>query len=70
MTMMTLPVLVDEGVEGHPVPPAGGEVVDVDVGIPEEETHLVRMKIFSRNSQNTTRDKEMLRVSDCHNLKY
>lgn len=36
--MMLLPVLVDEGVEGHPVPPAGREVVDVDIGIPEEET--------------------------------
>lgn len=32
-----LPVFVDESVEGHPVPPAGGEVVDVDVGISGEE---------------------------------
>lgn len=30
-------MFVDQGVEGHPVPPAGGEVVDVDVGIPEQE---------------------------------
>lgn len=37
--MMMSPVFVDESVEGHPVPPAGGEVVDVDVLIsgPEEE---------------------------------
>lgn len=29
-----LPVFVYEGVEGHAVFPAGGEVGDVDVGIP------------------------------------
>ncbi len=28
-----LPVFVDEGVESHSIAPAGGEVVDVDVGI-------------------------------------
>lgn len=28
-----LPVFVNQGVESHPVSPAGGEVVDVDVGI-------------------------------------
>ncbi len=38
MMMVTLPVFVDEGVEGHAVSPAGGEVVDVHVGIPEEKT--------------------------------
>ena len=32
-----VPVFVDEGVEGHAVPPAGGEVMDVDVGIPGEK---------------------------------
>lgn len=26
-------MFVDEGVEGHPVPPAGGEVMDVDIRI-------------------------------------
>lgn len=30
-------MFVDEGVEGHPVPPAGGEVVDVDVWISGHE---------------------------------
>ncbi len=30
-------MFVDEGVEGHPVSPAGGEVVDVDIGIPAQE---------------------------------
>lgn len=34
-----LPVFVDQGVEGHAVPPAGGEVVDVHVGIPEKRRH-------------------------------
>ena len=29
-----VPVFVDEGVEGHAVSPAGGKVMDVDVGIP------------------------------------
>lgn len=28
------PVLVDERVEGQPVPPAGGEVLDVHLGVP------------------------------------
>lgn len=35
-----LPVFVDEGVEGHPVPPAGGEVVDVDVWISGQEEEV------------------------------
>ena len=37
-------MFVDEGVEGHPVSPAGAEVVDVDVWIPgqKEETHSFR----------------------------
>lgn len=30
---LLLPVFVDEGVEGHSVFPAGGEVGDVDIGI-------------------------------------
>lgn len=37
MEMKLLPVLVDESVEGHAVSPAGGEVVNVYVGIPEEK---------------------------------
>ena len=51
-----LPVFVDEGVEGHPVSPAGGEVVDVDVGIPEEQTHLGLIMTSSQVSHciNTT----------------
>lgn len=51
---MTLPVFVDEGVEGHAVPPAGGKVVDVDVGVPAEEG-----KKF----------KEMLSAPTCNNKK-
>lgn len=31
------PVFVNEGVEGHAVLPAGGEVCDVDVGIPAQQ---------------------------------
>lgn len=38
-----LPVFVDERVEGHAVPPARAEVVDVDVGIPEEEDRKQRL---------------------------
>lgn len=39
-----LPVLVDESIKGHPVPPTSGEIVYVDIGVPAEETHLkVRM---------------------------
>ena len=33
---LCLPVFVYEGVEGHAVLPAGGEVGDVDVGIAVE----------------------------------
>ena len=32
-----LPVFMNEGVEGHSVTPAGGEVVDVDVWISEKK---------------------------------
>lgn len=32
-----LPVFVYEGVKGHAVLPAGGEVCDVDIGIPEKK---------------------------------
>ena len=32
-----LPVFVYESVEGHAVFPAGGEVCDVDVGIPAKQ---------------------------------
>lgn len=28
------PVLVHDGIEGQPIPPAGGEVVHVDIGVP------------------------------------
>ena len=51
-----LPVFVDEGVEGHPISPAGGEVVDVHVGIPEEQTHLELIVTSSQvsHSINTT----------------
>lgn len=39
-----LPVLVDQSIKGHPVPPTRGEIVYVDIGVPAEETHLnVRM---------------------------
>lgn len=37
MEVKLLPVFVDQSVEGHAVPPAGGEVVDVNVRIPEEK---------------------------------
>lgn len=37
-----LPVFVYEGVEGHAVFPAGGEVCDVDVGIPASH-HVARL---------------------------
>ncbi len=33
-------MFVDERVEGHPVPPAGGEVVDVDVWISGQEEEI------------------------------
>ncbi len=43
MMMKMLPVFVDEGVEGHAVSPAGGEIVDIHVWIPDDKqrTHLL-----------------------------
>ncbi len=34
---LSLPVFVYESVEGHAVLPAGGEVCDVDIGIPARQ---------------------------------
>lgn len=34
---LSLPVFVYESVEGHAVFPAGGEVCDVDIGIPAKQ---------------------------------
>ena len=34
---LSLPVFVYESVEGHAVFPAGGEVCDVDIGIPARQ---------------------------------
>lgn len=36
-TPLFLPVFVYEGVKGHAVFPAGGEVCDVDIGIAEKK---------------------------------
>lgn len=62
--MMMSPVLVDESVEGHPVPPAGAEVVDVDVLIPgtEEEVaqHQSTIKKKTKHTNNHFRPKEVL----------
>lgn len=38
MLLKCVPVFVNEGIESHAVPPAGGEVVDVDVGIAVKHT--------------------------------
>lgn len=46
MMMKILPVFVDEGVEGHPVSPAGAEVVDVDVGIPGQEQEVTARQVL------------------------
>lgn len=53
--MMMLPVFVDEGVEGHAVSPAGAEVVDVHVWIPDDKqrTHLL---LANRCSSDPTDD--------------
>ena len=40
------PVFVDEGVEGHPVSPAGGEVVDVDVWISGQEEEVTAGQVL------------------------
>ena len=47
-------MFVDESVEGHPVSPAGGEVVDVNVWIsgPEEETRTENKKILKTPFKN------------------
>lgn len=33
-------MFVDESIKRHPVPPAGGKVVDVDVGISAEKQEV------------------------------
>lgn len=38
-------MFVDQSIEGHPVSPAGGEVVDVDVWISEREDSESELKI-------------------------
>ena len=63
-------MLVDQGVEGHPVPPAGGKVVDVDVGIPEEETQLVVMMFLTdSNAEERVKQKAASFTSSLHNIR-
>lgn len=41
---------VDEGVEGQPVSPAGGEVLDVDFGVPEGKQRVSKNRTSGRDT--------------------
>ncbi len=41
-----VPVFVDESVESHPVSPAGGEVVDVDIWISGQEEEITAHQLL------------------------
>lgn len=47
-THLPLPVFMYESIEGHAVFPAGGEVCDVDIGIPENQQAQVVGDLISR----------------------
>lgn len=47
-THLSLPVFMNESIEGHAVFPAGGEVCDVDIGIPENHQPKVVGDLISR----------------------
>lgn len=36
-TSPDLPVFVYQGIEGHAIPPASGEIVNVDIGVPVKD---------------------------------
>lgn len=48
VTSRDSPVLVYQGVEGHAVPPAGSEIVNVDVGVPKVDKAWKKSNIITK----------------------
>lgn len=59
-----LPVFVYQSIESHAIPPAGGEIVDVDIGVSAkdraQEQSLIIKSAFTVNSRSSiSKDNEV-----------
>lgn len=64
MLSSDLPVFVYQSIEGHAIPPASGEIVDVDIGVPAkdraQEQSLREKAVFTVNSRSSiSKDNEV-----------
>lgn len=56
---LSLPVFVYESVEGHAVFPAGGEVCDVDIGIPAKKKKNSQGMLLTEHRGHSREEKAM-----------
>lgn len=54
----TVPVFMDECIEGHAVSPTGGEVMDVDIGVPEKKEPLKLVVVLFMKNSGTSSDED------------